>query len=46
MHAIKPCKKNTDFLLAKQLVKDYIRRLNGDLSFQDIEKELSDIPSM
>lgn len=46
MLVIKPCEKDSDFLFAKQLVKDYIRWLNIDLSFQDIDKELSDLSSM
>jgi putative acetyltransferase len=46
MLLIKPCEKDSDFLFAKQLVKDYIRWLNIDLSFQDIDKELSDLSSM
>ena len=45
MIVIKPCEKDLDFLFAKQLVKDYIRWLNIDLSFQDIDKELSDLSS-
>jgi len=40
MLVIKPFEKNSDFLFAKQLVKDYIRWLNIDLSFQDVDKEL------
>jgi putative acetyltransferase len=46
MLAIRPCKKDSDFFLARQLVKDYIRCLNIDLSFQDIDKELWDLPLM
>ena len=46
MIAIKPCEKDSDFLLVKQLVKDYIRWLNIDLSFQAVDKELSDLSSM
>jgi carbonic anhydrase len=45
MIVIKPTEKESDFLFAKQLVKDYIRWLNIDLSFQDIDKELSDLSS-
>jgi putative acetyltransferase len=46
MLVIKPCEKDSDFLFAQQLVKDYIRWLNIDLSFQDIDKELSLLSSM
>ena len=46
MLVIKRCEKGSDFLLAKQIVKDYIRWLNIDLSFQDIDKELSGLSSM
>jgi GNAT superfamily N-acetyltransferase len=46
MIAIKACEKDSDFLLVKQLVKNYIRWLNIDLSFQDVDKELSDLSSM
>lgn len=43
---IKPCENDSDFLCAEHVVKDYIHWLNIDLSFQDIDKELSDLPSM
>ena len=43
MIVIKPCEKDADSLFARQLVKDYINWLNIDLSFQDIDKELSDL---
>ena len=46
MLVIKSCEKDSDFLFAKQLVKDYIGWLTLDLSFQDIDKELSDFQSM
>lgn len=46
MIGIKPCKKDSDFRFAQQIVKDYIRWLNTHLSFQDIDKELSDLPSI
>ncbi len=46
MLVIKPCEKDSDFLFAKQIVKEYIRWLNIDLSFQDIDKELSDLSSI
>ena len=46
MLVIKPCEKDADFLVARQLVNDYIRWLNIDLSFQDIDKELSGLSSM
>jgi len=39
----KPCEKDSDFFFAKQLVKDYVRWLTIDLSFQDIDKGLSDL---
>jgi len=46
MIEIKPCERESDFLFARQVVKDYIHWLNMDLSFQDIDKELSDLPSI
>lgn len=46
MLVIKQCEKDPDFLFAGQLVKDYIRWLDIDLSFQDIDRELSDLSSM
>jgi putative acetyltransferase len=46
MLVIKPCERDSDFLFAKQLVKDYIRWLNIDLLFQNIKKELSGFSSM
>ncbi len=46
MVEIKRCSTDSDFSFAMQITKDYIRWLNMDLSFQDIDKELSDFPSM
>lgn len=46
MLVIKSCEKDSDFLFAKQIMKVYIRWLNIDLSFQDIDKELSDLSTM
>ena len=46
MVEIKHCSTDSDFSSAIQITKDYIRWLNMDLSFQDIDKELSDFPSM
>jgi len=46
MVEIKHCSTDSDFFSAIQITKDYIRWLNMDLSFQDIDKELSDFPSM
>jgi putative acetyltransferase len=46
MVEIKHCSTDSDFASAMQMTKDYIRWLNMDLSFQDIDKELSNFPSM
>jgi len=46
MIEIKACERNSDFLLAEQVIKDYLHWLDMDLSFQAIERELADIPSM
>ena len=46
MIEIKHCSTDSDFSSAMQMTKDYIRWLNMDLSFQDIDKELLNFPSM
>jgi carbonic anhydrase len=46
MVAIKRCLTDADFSHAIQLTNDYLAWLDIDLSFQDIERELSDFPSM
>ena len=46
MVEIKHCSIDSDFSSAMQMTKDYIRWLNMDLSFQDIDKELANFPSM
>jgi len=46
MVEIKHCSKDSDFSSAILITKDYIRWLNMDLSFQDIDNELSNFPSM
>ncbi len=46
MVEIKHCSTDSDFSFAMQITRDYIRWLNMDLSFQDIDKELSNFPSM
>ncbi|MDM8553666.1 GNAT family N-acetyltransferase [Desulfococcaceae bacterium HSG7] len=46
MVEIKPCITDSDFAFAVQMTKDYIRWLDMDLSFQDIDKELSNFHSM
>jgi ribosomal protein S18 acetylase RimI-like enzyme len=46
MVEIKRCSTDSDFYFAMQITKDYIRWLNMDLSFQDIDKELLDFPSI
>jgi GNAT superfamily N-acetyltransferase len=46
MVEIKHCSTDSDFSSAIQITKDYIHWLNMDLSFQDIDKELSNFPSM
>jgi GNAT superfamily N-acetyltransferase len=40
------CSTNSDFSLAVQIAKDYLRWLNMDLSFQGIEKELLNFASI
>lgn len=46
MVEIKRCLTDSDFSFAVQIMKNYIHWLNIDLSFQDIDNELSDFPSM
>lgn len=46
MIEIKSCSTDLDFSFAMQITRDYIRWLNMDLSFQDIDQELSDFSSM
>jgi GNAT superfamily N-acetyltransferase len=46
MVTIKRCLTDVDFSHAMQLTNDYIAWLNIDLSFQDIDKELSNFSSM
>ncbi len=46
MIEIKSCLTALDFSFAMQMTKDYIRWLNIDLSFQDIDKELSNFSSV
>ena len=46
MVEITHCSTDSDFSSAMQITKDYIRWLNMDLSFQDIDKELANFPSM
>jgi putative acetyltransferase len=46
MIEIKHCSKNSEFSFAMQITKDYISWLNMDLAFQDIDRELSNFPSM
>ena len=46
MIQIRHCHSDSDYSFARQLVDDYIRWLDMDLSFQDIGKELSDLPAM
>jgi putative acetyltransferase len=43
---IKHCITDRDFSFAIQITRDYISWLNMDLSFQDIDKEFSNFPSM
>lgn len=43
---IRQCVTEMDFSIAIQITRDYISWLNMDLSFQDIDKEFSDFPSM
>jgi len=46
MIEIKHCSTDSDFSCAMQITKDYIRWLGMDLSFQDIDKELSNFSLM
>lgn len=46
MIEIKKCSTDSDFSYAMQITTDYIAWLNMDLSFQNIDKELSDFPLM
>ena len=46
MVEITHCSTDSDFSSAMQITKDYIRWLNMDLSFQDIDEELANFPSM
>jgi putative acetyltransferase len=46
MIEIKHCSTDSDFSLALKITKEYIRWLNMDLSFQDIDKEFSNFDSM
>jgi GNAT superfamily N-acetyltransferase len=46
MIEIKHCSTESDFSSAMQITKDYIRWLDMDLSFQDIDNELSNFPEM
>ena len=46
MVEIKTCSTDLDFSLALHITRDYIRWLNIDLSFQNIEHELSNFSSM
>ena len=46
MVEIKHCSTESDFSSAVQITKDYIHWLNMDLSFQGIDKELLDFPSI
>lgn len=43
---IKPCTTDTDFSAALTLVRDYLLWLNMDLSFQGIDRELSNFSAM
>lgn len=46
MVGIKKCSTDSDFSYAMQITNGYITWLNMDLSFQNIDKELSDFPSI
>lgn len=43
---IKQCKTPGDFRLAEQLTRDYVKRLDMDLSFQDIDLEMKTFSTM
>lgn len=43
---IRACETDTDFSLALQLTRDYLAWLKLDLSFQDIDTELANLPAM
>ena len=40
------CKTSDDFSLAEQLTRDYVNRLDMDLSFQDIDLEMKTFSTM
>ena len=46
MLEITSCTTQTDFSLALQLTRDYLRWLDMDLSFQDIDEELANFAGM
>ncbi len=46
MIEIKSCSTDIDFSFAIRITRDYIRWLNMDLAFQNIDQELSDFSSM
>lgn len=46
MIEIKRCSTDSDFSLALKITKDYIEWLDMDLSFQDVDSELSNFYSM
>lgn len=46
MTVIKPCLTESDFSSAIQLTRDYLHWLNMDLTFQDIDKEMSNFSAM
>ncbi len=41
-----PCSTGSDYAVARKISKDYVKWLNMDLSFQDIENEFSDFRSI
>ncbi len=43
---IQQCKTTDEFRLAEQLTRDYVKRLDMDLSFQDIELEMKTFSTM
>ena len=43
---IRVCKTKPDFALAEQLTRDYVSRLDMDLSFQDIDLEMKTFSTM
>ncbi len=46
MIAVECCSTDSDYAFARKITKDYIKWLDMDLAFQNIDKETADFPSM